>query len=80
MSHVPLVGVSPDMLVVAVNLELECRDPIPILTPTDIISELTGIEIPENEYVECPSMALEKGSNSSDSMVAPFSEGTVSSI
>ena len=44
----------------------------------DLLSELTGIEIPENEYVECPSMALEK--DSSTSMIEPFSTGATSSI
>ncbi|MBQ5848806.1 MAG: FliI/YscN family ATPase, partial [Treponema sp.] len=44
----------------------------------DLLSEVTGIEIPENEYVECPSMALEK--DSSTSMIEPFSTGATSSI
>ena len=43
-----------------------------------MLSEVTGIEIPENEYVECPSMALEK--DSSTSMIEPFSTGATSSI
>ena len=38
------------------------------------------IEIPENEYVECPSMVLEKEKGPSASMIEPFSEGTISSI
>ena len=44
----------------------------------DLLSYVTGIEIPENEYVECPSMALEK--DSSTSMIEPFSTGSTSSI
>ena len=59
-------------------LKQEEYEKFSIKNTLDLLSYVTGIEIPENEYVECPSMALEK--DSSTSMIEPFSTGATSSI
>lgn len=61
-------------------LKQEEYEKFSIKNTLDLLSTLTGIEIPENEYVECPSMVLEKEKEPSASMIEPFSEGTISSI